>query len=165
MQVTVLSLLQPWASLAVMGAKKIETRTFNTPFRGELYIHASLGKKYGDQKLSCRELCYQDPFKRFIDGGQSYDKLPFGQIIGKVNLIETATSEQMNMFFHDWKHPTESFASNSLIKAYNGLNIDSVIEEKFGDYSPNRFGWLLSHPEPIEPIPAKGKLGFWNYEI
>jgi hypothetical protein len=152
MQITVLSLLQPWASLVVMGAKKIETRSFNTPFRGELYIHASLGKKYGDQKLSCRELCYQDSFKRFIDGGQAYDKLPFGQIIGKVSLIDTYPT-------HILKAAAEKYISHEWEK------ILTPDELEFGDYSPNRFGWLLSHPEPIEPIPAKGKLGFWNYEL
>lgn len=36
----------------------------------------------------------------------------------------------------------------------------------FGDYSPNRYGWILSNINPIEPIKnIKGMLGFWNYEI
>ena len=47
---TVISLLQPWAQLVVLGAKKIETRSWNTAFRGELLIHASLGKHYGSGK-------------------------------------------------------------------------------------------------------------------
>ena len=37
-------------------------------------------------------------------------------------------------------------------------------EKAFGDYSPGRYGWLLSDPVQFaEPIPAKGKLGIWNY--
>ena len=40
----VISVLQPWASLIVMGAKKIETRSWQTKYTGELLIHASLGK-------------------------------------------------------------------------------------------------------------------------
>ena len=40
----VLSLIQPWASLAVLGHKKIETRSWNTKYRGELFIHASSKK-------------------------------------------------------------------------------------------------------------------------
>ena len=36
-----LSLMQPWASLIAVGAKTIETRSWKTNYRGELYIHAS----------------------------------------------------------------------------------------------------------------------------
>lgn len=36
-----LSLQQPWAELIVSGRKTIETRTWNTKFRGKFYIHAS----------------------------------------------------------------------------------------------------------------------------
>ena len=36
-----LSLQQPWAELIASGRKTIETRTWNTKFKGEFYIHAS----------------------------------------------------------------------------------------------------------------------------
>ena len=36
-----LSLKQPYAELILNGKKKVETRTWNTEFRGEFYIHAS----------------------------------------------------------------------------------------------------------------------------
>lgn len=38
----VLSIKEPFASLIAKGIKKIETRSFKTNYRGELYIHASL---------------------------------------------------------------------------------------------------------------------------
>lgn len=38
-------------------------------------------------------------------------------------------------------------------------------ERAFGNYNPNRFGWILEDIKPIEPIQGiKGMLGFWNYE-
>jgi predicted transcriptional regulator len=37
-----LSLRQPWADLVVDGVKTIETRTWNTRFRGRFLVHASL---------------------------------------------------------------------------------------------------------------------------
>ena len=40
----VLSIREPYASLILSGVKKIETRSWKTNYRGELYIHASLGK-------------------------------------------------------------------------------------------------------------------------
>lgn len=36
-----LSIRQPWAELILQGKKTIETRKWNSAFRGEFYIHAS----------------------------------------------------------------------------------------------------------------------------
>lgn len=147
--------MQPWAHLVVIGAKKIETRSWNTPFKGPLLIHPSLNKYYGPDKISCRELCYKDPFKKYINGGLAYDKLPLGAIVGKVNIRTTgilcppygAEHRNEGIFFNEWgaKFTEEELA--------------------FGDYSAGRYGWLLSNPERfIDPIPCKGKQGFWNYD-
>ena len=40
----VLSIKEPWAGLIMNGTKKIETRSWKTKYRGEIYIHASLSK-------------------------------------------------------------------------------------------------------------------------
>ena len=40
----VLSLTKPYATLIKLGKKKIETGSFKTNYRGELYIHASSTK-------------------------------------------------------------------------------------------------------------------------
>ena len=40
----VLSLMEPWATLINEGKKVIETRSWKTSYRGELYIHASSKK-------------------------------------------------------------------------------------------------------------------------
>ena len=40
----VLSIKDPWASLIMNGTKKIETRSWKTKYRGEIYIHASSSK-------------------------------------------------------------------------------------------------------------------------
>lgn len=42
MKITVLSVMQPWAQLIIEGKKTIELRKWNTKFRGEFYIHASM---------------------------------------------------------------------------------------------------------------------------
>ena len=43
-KVKALSLTEPYATLIKLGKKKIETRSFKTNYRGELYIHASSTK-------------------------------------------------------------------------------------------------------------------------
>lgn len=50
--VKVLSIKEPYASLIMMNIKKIETRSFKTNYRGELYIHASLSKSNQNSELS-----------------------------------------------------------------------------------------------------------------
>jgi hypothetical protein len=37
----VLSIRQPWAWAIATGRKKVENRSWNTPYRGTVYIHAS----------------------------------------------------------------------------------------------------------------------------
>ena len=39
----VLTLTQPWATLVAIGAKRIETRSWSTKYRGPLAIHAAKG--------------------------------------------------------------------------------------------------------------------------
>ena len=131
----VLSLLQPWASLVVMGAKRIETRSWQTAHRGELLIHASLGKKGA-------ALCAGAPFSHHI---KAFDRLPFGAIIGSVVLTDILPVEMLPL-------------SN---KALANLTLE---EKAFGDYSRGRYAWLLSEAVMFdEPISVKGGLGIWKY--
>ena len=37
-------------------------------------------------------------------------------------------------------------------------------ELAFGNFSSGRFAWALYGTEKIEPIPAKGRLGLWNFD-
>lgn len=139
----VLSLLQPWATLVVMGAKKIETRSWNTKYRGELLIHASVNKKLA------KELTSADPFNRFI---RHWTDLPFGSIIGKCKLINTCSTDR-------------TLFTNRL--SSDGMDWELTSEElAFGDYTENRFCWLLNDAVQFaQPIPAKGSLGLWDYEL
>ncbi|MGE5519226.1 MAG: ASCH domain-containing protein [Candidatus Dadabacteria bacterium] len=131
----VLSLLQPWATLVVMGLKTIETRSWSTNHRGPLLIHASLGRAGALVAL-------ESPFDMYIN---NFDSLPFGAIIGQVNLDDVLRVEQL--FF-----------------SAEEINRLSLEERAFGDYSPGRYAWLLSDAKVfVRPIPIKGSLNLWNY--
>src|SRR5689334_8102777 len=85
----VISLLQPWASLVVIGAKQIETRSWNTKYRGPLLIHASKKYQVAQKKLAVE-------FNKKYGANLGYfDELPVGQIIGSVNLVETFSTERV----------------------------------------------------------------------
>jgi predicted transcriptional regulator len=75
----------------------------------------------------------EDAMKRF-----GFANLPFGFIVGKANLIE--------------------------VKHYNSKEEHDKDKNKhLANSDWGDFGFLLKDSERIEPIPAKGKLNFWEF--
>lgn len=72
----VLSLIEPWASLILNNIKKIETRSWKTNYRGELYIHASLTKIKKDKHIE------------ILLNMLGENELHYGEIICKCELID-----------------------------------------------------------------------------
>lgn len=147
----VLSILQPWATLAVMGYKKIETRSWNTKYRGPLLIHAS------KKKIKVQEGMYElfselGDIPGFMD---NYKDLPYGEIIGKVNLATTCQTDKFIML-----------PETSLLHHEKGSWQLTNQEIAFGDYTDGRYGWFLSDPVEFKDhhYPVKGSLGLWNFE-
>lgn len=59
-QVTALSLTRPWSELVAHGLKDVENRTWSTPFRGVLVLHAA--KSWDDDAVSLVKLLGAEPF-------------------------------------------------------------------------------------------------------
>jgi len=74
----VISIKEPWASLIKENVKSIETRSWNTKYRGEIYIHASL------RKITNKHL---EKYKEQISLLKSKD-FKYGYIIAKANLVD-----------------------------------------------------------------------------
>jgi len=155
----VISLLQPWASLIVAGHKKIETRSWNTKYRGELLIHSSSGWSGLQNEISCKEPFYKLLTALGFTGVKAAHKcgLPLGAIIGKVEIASTLETEKI-ILCKDAGIPLKEDA---------GFNKEAWdLETAFGDFTKGRFGWLTKNPVQFkEPIPAKGNRGFWNYDL
>lgn len=79
----VLSIKQPYAELIVSGKKSIEIRSWNTKFRGEFLIHASLVP----DKIAMIKFGFVD--------------LPKGVITGKATLVDVKKYEDSNEFLKD----------------------------------------------------------------
>ncbi len=138
----VITLMQPWATLVVIGAKNIETRSWNTKYRGDILIHAS-------SKKPSNELMEYMGHWLSVAG---YSKHPevYGAIIGKVELLETEKTESI---LFDASH------------GHNKYNLTDQ-EKAFGDYCPGRYGWILGGNEKFKfPIFIKGMLGLWNFPM
>jgi hypothetical protein len=150
----VISLLQPWASLVAIGAKKIETRSWSTKYRGPLAIHAS--KRV---PLEAEELCLTEPFQKTLEAaGIQFNGdvplsrlLPTGAIIATCRLVDC---REICLYGP---------------RASDG-NLMPVLPEEpehsFGDYTPGRYAWILGNVKTLhEPIPAKGRLGLWEFDM
>jgi hypothetical protein len=80
-----ISILQPWATLIVLGHKHFETRSWATKHRGPLLIHS--GRRYTTAAQSLSEL---PPFSTHVPPGP----LPLGQLIGYCTLDACLPTEQ-----------------------------------------------------------------------
>jgi hypothetical protein len=150
-----ISLTQPWATLVAISAKRYETRSWQTKYRGEIAIHASAGFPIDARRLCIPPLGmgYVGPFSAALataglkgpvaDGNRiSTGQLPLGAIIAVLTLVDITPTGTL-------------FSPHSLPDS--GVN-----EEEFGDYSPGRFAWGLTNVRALkEPVPCKGSLSLW----
>jgi hypothetical protein len=138
-----LSVMQPWATLIGLGAKRIETRSWSTSYRGPLAIHAS-GRMSREAAMSLREPHIREALAAggYHPGSgpaSNQFRLPLGKVIAVVTLV-------------DVQHIMPG-------------NVPSEPERSFGDYTPGRFAWSLQDVRLLpEPVDAKGALGLWEWK-
>ena len=137
MKIKAISLTQPWATLMAIEAKKYETRGWYTNHRGPTAIHAAKGFPKEAQAL-----CLEEPFCSVLRavGYNLITDLPLGCIlaVGNLNTVYKTT------------YVARQLASQEIA---------------FGDYSAGRYAYqFLAMQRLAIPIPAKGALGFWDWE-
>lgn len=158
----VLTLTQPWATLVAIGAKRIETRSWSTSYRGPLAIHAAAGLRSVGGWPGLWRLCSEPPFYQVLKDhftAVELDKpriqaseLPTGAIVAVCELVAIVPTELINRA-HGWYAP-------------GNQNHFALTDQKraFGNYALGRFAWLLADVRPLPvPIACKGALGLWNY--
>ena len=137
MIVKCLSLWEPWATLMMIGAKRIETRSWYTPYRGPLLIHAAKNR-------SEIELVHEPEFTAALKG----QSLHFGQILCVVDLINCERTETL-------------CDDDALFEDRGGWT-----EWDMGNYGPNRFGWVTENVRPLpQPLDYRGAQGLFNVEL
>ena len=107
-----LSVQQPWASLICRGIKDIENRTWQTDYRGRLYIVAS--RKNATSRLEKGEFpaIWRTAIKDLQERGLFPDclELPQSAVIGYVDLVD-CTGKKVNSIWSMGKN-LYSLASN-----------------------------------------------------
>lgn len=149
-----LTITQPWATLVAIGAKRIETRSWSTSYRGPLAIHAAKGFP-----TWAKESCEEDLFwAALMANYPSWERtfvnipstvLPMGRVVATCNLVDVLPME----------------ATGCLPGVFDDYpELDTPQERAFGDYAPGRFAWVLEGAVKLhEPIPAKGALRLWGW--
>ncbi|WP_289136372.1 ASCH domain-containing protein [uncultured Brevibacillus sp.] len=136
----------PWATLIALGEKRFETRSWSTKYRVPIAIHAA--------KKVDKDICLQEPFRSVLDlHGYTADNLPTGAIVATCRLNDCLPI---------------TFPGGDEIIAYGGetghkwIRIDGH-ERLYGWFEPGRYGWEMAEVKRIDPVPAKGQQGLWNW--
>jgi hypothetical protein len=132
-----ISLWQPWASLVATNWKHYETRSWSTPYRGPLAIHAA-------KRTEDLEYWFNKPeFRRYLvaSGISWHGDLPLGAVVGVVNLVDVVRAEHI-------RHKL------------------AITERTFGDFSDGRYAWKLEWVcRFTKPLPARGSQGIFSVDI
>lgn len=150
-----LSLWQPWATLMAIGAKKIETRSWNMRYRGPLAICAT--KTWNKKIVVMLTEANKEPWDKYpsdwkkimndldYHGYHSLNELPLSAVLCVVDVVDCIPTEIISP-------PYSDFLSQITLK-----------EKAFGDYSPGRYGIITENLRRLEePIPIKGKQGIFD---
>lgn len=123
-----LSLWQPWASLWLQGPKVHETRSWPTPHRGPLLVHAA--------QTFIRDIEPEDPLRGILDdefGGHWAMDLPTGALIGVVDLLDC----------------------RCIAGDETATDADDLV---CGDFHPGRYAWRRGQRWAFDhPIPFRGR--------
>lgn len=131
-----LSIRQPWASLIIKGFKDVENRSWQTFIRGEIAIHSSSSKTEDD-----------------------WD-----------DAIITVAAIRAIAFSEAEKWLIETIGEFDKLPRGAILGTVEITDCKRERTSPWHFdenwGFYLQNPKELKkPIPAKGKLGFWDFDL
>ena len=131
-----ITIKQPWASLICEGIKNVENRTWKTSVRGRVLTHAASQSWDWDKLINY--MTYMGTLGAFTAKWTRkwLSNLHTGAIIGSVEIVDCV------------------------------INHDSIWAEKSIDGDKPTYNWILANPILFDkPIPAKGKLSFWEFDM
>lgn len=144
-----ITIKQPWASLICSGIKDIENRTWKTNFRGRVLIHAGATSATPISVLP-HSVFTQDQWadideqtrREIVRGRQEKSA-----IIGSVEIVDCVQNHS-SVWAEHWANKKWF---NEQTKSYVG-------------FERQCYNWVLANPIKFDtPIPAKGKLSFWEF--
>ncbi|XP_050225520.1 uncharacterized protein LOC126674999 isoform X2 [Mercurialis annua] len=134
-----LTMHQPWASLLVYGIKRIEGRSWPSPIRGRLWIHAA-GKVPEEATIKAMEDFYREIYAlNGITDIKFPEHYPVSRLLGCVEVVGCVRCEELV----SWEAVPESVRLEGL----------------------TNFCWLCEQPQKLlVPFEMRGNQGVYNLE-
>ena len=160
---TAITIWQPWASLIAVGAKRFETRSWPTSYRGPIAIHAAQknplsiirGLHHTVQVAILNALCEAFGIK---SGVIDRLRMTTGCVVATAELV--GCWEVRRVVDEETVHLT-GCGREAVIHKFENLGNERI----FGNFEIGRFAWQLANIKMLDtPIPAKGKQGLWEWD-
>jgi activating signal cointegrator 1 len=138
--VKIISLWQPWASLIAYELKQYETRSWSTPYRGTLVIHAAKRAMTIEDKEVWNSAVWVACDNKYVEGKfPNVEDLPLGAIVAIADLTHGGL-----------------FMGNS--NGDHGIDIGSITQLEYmcGNWAPRRYAWRLENVKRVASFPYKG---------
>lgn len=164
-----ITLHQPYASLAALSLKRYETRSWAAGYTGPIAIHAGMWQPgplasrragaYDAAVISPALLGPLFPDKSVSEMDADERRallltLPFGAVLATAQLVEALTI----------KVEPGASAPSLIDREGHVVREVSSAEVQFGHYQTGRWAWVLAEVQPLpEPVPARGRLGIWEW--
>lgn len=157
-----ISLWQPWASAIAVGSKRFETRSWATKYRGPIAIHAA--KRCNRFELIGFKCSWNwSGALAAAVGGTAMgsdihldEALPFGALVAVAEITACVSTGELTQRVLDEPRST-------VLASVRHPDLYEWTERQMGDFSLGRFAWQLENVRPLrEPIPMKGRQGFWT---
>jgi hypothetical protein len=176
--------------LIAVGAKKIETRSWATSYRGLVAIHQAAGFPREFNKAQLIDVCLSEPFhsaliaadmlrigkRHNIPGvwrdhpGYFYleckvgDPRGYSLVLPRGRIVAVATLTNCHRIPDVPRHFPRGVPDDHPHASYPVVlpPFSDTPERAFGDYWPGRYAWLLADVRRLpEPIPHRGALSLW----
>lgn len=151
-----ISLWQPWATAVAGHAKRIETRSWYTEYRGPLAIHAAKRCVKSEMLFYASESVWNGALASAgvnLPAGPLWDLLPFGAIVATCDLLNCRATEHFSADELDRIVTPDAVLGNHL----------PWTERDMGNFEPMRFGWVLGNVCRLTtPVPFVGRQGFFD---
>ncbi len=147
----IITLWQPWASLIALQLKGDETRSWATPYRGALGIHAAKRKIYKEECSAILENCPLNKDKhRLWEALCNISANPsYGCVVAVSQLTDCRMMAQRGSIL--------------LEECHSLIDDQSPLERAVGDWQVGRYAWRLENVISLpQPILHKGTQGMRN---
>lgn len=157
-----LTLYQPWASLIAVGAKRFETRSWPTEYRGRIAIHAAITNKYccsinmDHRFLSLVYNTLMPFYSRYFRDLRK--DIPYGAVVATAELVGC------HIIHNDHDGNTDKRFAQYIERPNYFKEYIQGNEYVFGDFSTGRYAWEFKNVKMLDiPIPTKGNQGLWEF--